>query len=82
MNPTFHGGSNNNEKPVLLLLSAALAAGGKWTAVMSRKLVTGSKYDVQFDKLDATYDFGLAAFDNAQVRHAIHMGALKLKFAK
>ena len=56
--------------------------GGKWTAVMARKLVTGSKHDVQFDKLDATYDFGLAAFDNAQVRHAIHMGALKLKFAK
>jgi hypothetical protein len=56
--------------------------GGKWTAVMARKLVTGSKYDVQFDKLDATYDFGLAAFDNAQVRHAIHMGALKLQFAK
>jgi hypothetical protein len=56
--------------------------GGKWTAVMSRKLVTGSKYDVQFDKLDGTYDFGLAAFDNAQVRHAYHMGALHLKFAK
>jgi len=56
--------------------------GGKWTAVMSRKLVTGSKTDVQFDKLDATYDFGFAAFDNAQVRHAYHMGALHLKFAK
>ena len=56
--------------------------GGKWTAVMSRKLVTGSKYDVQFDKLDATYDFGLATFDNAQVRHAYNMGALHLKFAK
>jgi ethylbenzene dehydrogenase len=56
--------------------------GGKWTAVMSRKLVTDSKYDVQLDKLDATYDFGLAAFDNAQVRHAYHMGALHLKFAK
>ena len=56
--------------------------GGKWTAVMSRKLVTGSKTDVQFDKLDGTYDFGLAAFDNAQVRHAYHMGALHLKFAK
>jgi ethylbenzene dehydrogenase len=55
---------------------------GKWTAAMSRKLVTGSKYDVQFDKLDATYDFGLAAFDNAQVRHAFQTGALKLKFAK
>jgi hypothetical protein len=56
--------------------------GGKWTSVMSRKLVTGSKFDVQFDKLDGSYSFGLAAFDNAQVRHAIHMGALKLKFAK
>jgi hypothetical protein len=56
--------------------------GGKWTAVMARKLVTGSKYDVQFDKLDGTYSFGLAAFDNAQVRHAFQMGALKLKFAK
>ena len=26
---------------------------GKWTAVMSRKLVTGSKTDVQFDNLEA-----------------------------
>jgi hypothetical protein len=55
---------------------------GKWTMVMSRKLVTGSKTDVQFDKLDDTYAFGLATFDNAQVRHAMQMGALKLKFAK
>ena len=29
---------------------------GKWTVVMSRKLVTGGKYDVQFEKLDATYE--------------------------
>jgi hypothetical protein len=57
-------------------------AKGQWTVVMARKLVTGSKYDVQFDNLDATYDFGIAAFDNAQVRHAFHGGALKLKFAK
>jgi hypothetical protein len=55
---------------------------GKWTIVMARKLVTGSKYDVQFDKLDRTYEFGLAAFDNAQVRHAFHVGSLKLKFAE
>jgi Ethylbenzene dehydrogenase len=54
----------------------------KWTAVLSRKLVTGSKTDVQFDNPDGTYEFGLAAFDNAQVRHAFHVGALKLKFAK
>ena len=56
--------------------------GGKWTAVMSRKLVTAGKFDVQFDNLDAAYEFGLAAFDNAQVRHAFHTGALKLKFTK
>ena len=56
--------------------------GGKWTAVMSRKLVTGSKFDVQFGNLDGTYEFGIAAFDNAQVRHAFHSGALKLKFAR
>jgi hypothetical protein len=55
---------------------------GKWTAVISRKLKTGSKTDVQFDNLDGTYEFGLAAFDNAQVRHAFQVGALKLKFAK
>ncbi len=55
---------------------------GKWTLVMSRKLVTGSKTDVQFDKLDATYYFGIAAFDNAQVRHAFNAGALKLTFGK
>jgi hypothetical protein len=55
---------------------------GVWTAVMSRKLVTGSKTDVQFDNLDSTYEFGLAAFDNAQVRHAYHGGAIQLKFAK
>jgi ethylbenzene dehydrogenase len=55
---------------------------GVWTAVMSRKLVTGSKTDVQFDNLDGTYEFGLAAFDNAQVRHAYNMGAIQMKFAK
>jgi len=55
---------------------------GKWSIVLARKLVTGSKYDVQFDNLDGTYEFGLAAFDNAQVRHAFHVGALQLKFAK
>jgi hypothetical protein len=38
--------------------------------LLSRKLTTGSKTDVQFDKLDGTYEFGFAAFDNAQVRHS------------
>jgi Ethylbenzene dehydrogenase len=64
-------------------IAAAIAwNSGKWTTVLSRKLVTGSKYDVQFDNLDGTYEFGIAAFDNAQVRHAFHVGALKLRFAK
>jgi len=57
-------------------------ADGKWTMAMARKLVTGSKYDVQFDKLDGTYEFGIAAFDNSQVRHAFQVGALQLKFAR
>jgi hypothetical protein len=55
---------------------------GTWTSVIERKLVTGSKTDVQFGGLDDSYGFGLAVFDNAQVRHAVHMGAIQLKFAK
>ena len=43
---------------------------GVWTLELSRKLVTGSEFDVQFQDLDATYSFGVATFDNAQVRHA------------
>jgi hypothetical protein len=55
---------------------------GKWTVVLARKLTTGSKYDVQFADLKAAYPFGLAAFDNAQVRHAYSVGVLNLKFAQ
>jgi hypothetical protein len=55
---------------------------GMWTAVLSRKLTTSSKFDVQFSNLNADFPFGIATFDNAQVRHAFHTGALKLKFAK
>jgi hypothetical protein len=55
---------------------------GTWTAALSRKLTTASKFDVQFNNLDAEYPFGIATFDNAQVRHAFHTGAIKLKFAK
>jgi hypothetical protein len=53
-------------------------ANGKWTFEMCRKLVTGSPTDVQFDKVGAPYYFGLAAFDNAQVRHAFAASPLKL----
>jgi hypothetical protein len=50
---------------------------GVYTVVMSRKLVTGSEYDVQFDG-KKEYAFGVAVFDNAQVRHAFTPGVLKL----
>ena len=50
---------------------------GTWTLVFWRKLVTNSEYDVQFkDKKE--YAFGVAVFDNAQVRHAYTPGVLKL----
>jgi hypothetical protein len=55
---------------------------GMHTSVVSRKLVTGSKFDVQFDKLDGRYLFGFAAFDNAQVQHATGDDALTLVFAR
>jgi hypothetical protein len=55
---------------------------GKWTYEIARKLVTGSKFDVQFDNLASSYPFGFAAFDNAQVRHAVHAGVLVLRFAQ
>jgi hypothetical protein len=47
---------------------------------ISRKLVTGSKFDVQFDDLKKGYGFGLALFDNAQVRHAFVEQPLVLQF--
>lgn len=55
---------------------------GVYTAVVSRKLVTGSKFDVQFENLGTRYAFGLAAFDNAQVRHATSDDALFMVFGK
>ena len=55
---------------------------GTYTYEVARKLVTGSKFDVQFDNPGRTYYFGMAAFDNAQVRHAMQFEPLKLVFAK
>jgi hypothetical protein len=55
---------------------------GVYTSVLSRKLVTGSRFDVQFADLGARYAFGMAAFDNAQVRHATSDDPLFLVFAK
>jgi hypothetical protein len=53
---------------------------GVRTRVFWRKLVTGSEYDVQFNDLKKEYAFGVAVFDNAQVRHAYTPGVLRLKF--
>jgi hypothetical protein len=50
------------------------------TSVFWRKLATGSEYDVQFTDPKKEYAFGVAVFDNAQVRHAYTPGVLKLKF--
>jgi Ethylbenzene dehydrogenase len=55
---------------------------GVQTSEVARKLTTGSKFDIQFKDLSAQYGFGVAAFDNAQVRHAVHYDPLYLRFAK
>jgi len=51
------------------------------TSVFWRKLATGSEYHVQFTDPKKEYAFGVAVFDNAQVRHAYSPGVLKLKLA-
>lgn len=53
---------------------------GVWTLEISRKLVTGSEFDVQFADLTASYYFGVAVFNNAQVRHAYEAGASFMVF--
>ena len=62
------------------LAGTAVWKDGTWTVVMKRKLVTGSEFDVQFEDLKKPYAFGVAVFDNAQVRHAFSPGVLKLVF--
>jgi hypothetical protein len=53
---------------------------GVRTIEIARKLVTGSEFDVQFSDLKKDYAFGVAVFDNAQVRHAYLPGVLKMRF--
>jgi hypothetical protein len=53
---------------------------GVWTIEFSRALTTGSETDVQFPDLTATYYFGLAIFENAQVRHAYENGSTPFVF--
>lgn len=56
-------------------------ANGMWTLELARRLVTGSQFDVQFNDLSKGYFFGVATFDNAQVRHAFQAGVNELRFA-
>jgi hypothetical protein len=51
---------------------------GVMTVEIARKLVTGSDFDVQFNDPKKQYAFGVAVFDNAQVRHAYTPGVLKM----
>ncbi len=53
---------------------------GMWTLEFARKLVTGSEFDVQFKDMKKPYAFGVAVFDNAQVRHAYDADVHFLKF--
>jgi hypothetical protein len=53
---------------------------GTRTVVFWRKLVTKSESDVQFDDPKKAYAFGVAVFENAQVRHAYTPGVLKMVF--
>ncbi|MFQ5794106.1 MAG: ethylbenzene dehydrogenase-related protein [Candidatus Bipolaricaulia bacterium] len=55
---------------------------GLWTLEIGRKLATGSPYDAQFDDLSESYLFGVAVFDNAQVRHAFSGGVYELRFGR
>lgn len=53
---------------------------GMWTVELGRALETGSEYDVQYDDLSKPYYFGVAVFDNAQVRHAYQYKSEQLVF--
>ncbi|MBV5263886.1 ethylbenzene dehydrogenase-related protein [Pinisolibacter aquiterrae] len=55
---------------------------GKWTILIERPLTTASKFDVQFNDLTKVYGFGVAFFDNAQVRHSQVREPLHLIFDK
>ena len=55
---------------------------GMWTLELGRALETGSEFDVQFDDMSGEYIFGVAPFDNAQVRHMFHRDPLVFVFGE
>ena len=59
-----------------------LSGGQKKRVALARALVTESEFDVQFDDMAADYLFGVAPFDNAQVRHMFHRNVLTFVFGE
>ena len=59
---------------------------GVWHLEFKRLLVTTGEnnaiQDVQFSDLNKLYPFGISVFDNAQINHLYHEGALTLMFEK
>jgi hypothetical protein len=57
---------------------------GQWTLEVKRSLTTtGNKadiQDVQFSDTSKSYYFGLSVFDNSQINHIYHNGAIEFKF--
>jgi hypothetical protein len=59
------------------LRSAARWEEGYWTLEVSRKLVTGSKFDLPFDGAEPLY-LWVSVFDHSQTRHTRHMRPIEL----
>jgi len=55
-------------------------ADGAWALEIGRLKETGSEFDVQFSDALEEYYFGVAAFDNAQVRHGFQTSVSALTF--
>jgi len=57
---------------------------GQWTLEVKRALVTtGDKadiQDVQFNDMSKSYHFGISVFDNSQINHLYHEGAIEMTF--
>ena len=75
---TQHDGSAGD------IATKAVWKDGKWTLVFKRPLVTAhpksAEQDVQFSDLKKSYFFAVSAFDNSQINHVYHDGAIELKF--
>jgi len=68
------------------IAAQAVWADGVWTIEMQRSLTTSgekdAEQDVQFADLSKSYSFGVSVFDNSQINHLYHEGAMQLKFSE